>query len=257
VPYRRLTLLRTPVLDWQEARLLAARPDWSDEYRVDGPRLLLPQAGQLDCRLDGRRFSCDAASALWLTPRQGYRLRQPRAGQLSVVIALPGLRAPAGRRELAPTDTLGLVQLRRRWLARRTDALEVEEQVLAWAGRLLGDEGSGAVIHPAVERAREYLAQHFAEAGQLQDVARAAACSPYHLARNFKRATGVGLHAFRNRLRMAEALRRIDAGQADLSALAHELGFSSHSHFGAVFRKTFGMAPAQVRTNLVAATARR
>jgi AraC-like DNA-binding protein len=257
VPYRRLTLLHTPVLDWQEARLLAAQPGWSDEYRVDGPRLLLPQAGPLDCRLGGRRFSCDAASALWLTPRQAYRLRQPVAGQVSMVIALPGLHGAAGRRELAATDLLGLALLRRRWLARRADALEVEEHLLAWAGRLVADADSGDAVHPAAERAREYLAHHYAGSGHLHEVARAAACSPYHLARAFKRRTGIGLHAFRNRLRMAEALRRIDAGQSDLSALAHDLGFSSHSHFGAVFRQSFGVPPAQVRRNLVAAGALR
>ena len=153
VPYRRLILLRTPVIDWQEASLLAPQPEWSDEYRVDGPRLLLPQAGSVDCRLGGRHFSCDAASALWLTPRQSYRLRQPLAGQLSVVIALPCLHASAGRRELGQADMVGLALLRRRWLARRADPLEVEEQLLAWAGRLLGAAASDDAAHPAVERA--------------------------------------------------------------------------------------------------------
>jgi AraC-like DNA-binding protein len=257
VPYQRRTVLSTPVLSWQEAELQSAQPGWSDEYRVQGPRLLLPLDGQFDCRLGGRRWSCDAASAVWLTPQQGYRLRQPRRGQRSLVIALPDPGAPAGSREMAPADHLALALLRRRWLAGHAEVLEVEERLLAWASRLLGPDPAADAHHPAVERARDYLAQHFAQAAHLRDVADAAASSPFHLARNFRRRTGLSLHAFRNRLRMAEALRRIDAGERNLGGLAHELGFSSQSHFGAAFKAAFGWPPAQLRTILIAKGARR
>ena len=50
-----------------------------------------------------------------------------------------------------------------------------------------------------------------------------------------------------NQLRLREALGRIRDGHDDLAALADELGFSSHSHLSANFRRTFGVAPSSAR----------
>ncbi|MEO8177719.1 MAG: helix-turn-helix domain-containing protein [Deltaproteobacteria bacterium] len=47
--------------------------------------------------------------------------------------------------------------------------------------------------------------------------------------------------------RFAGALRRLSEGEANLSALALELGFASHSHFSDAFRQAFGLSPAQSR----------
>jgi AraC-like DNA-binding protein len=73
------------------------------------------------------------------------------------------------------------------------------------------------------------------------------AASPFHLARRFKRANGVGLHRYRTRLRMALALARLGDGATDLTALALDLGFNSHSHFSAAFGAHFGVAPSRAR----------
>jgi AraC family transcriptional regulator len=51
---------------------------------------------------------------------------------------------------------------------------------------------------------------------------------------------------------MTMALDRLREGERDLSALALDLGYANHSHFSDVFRRSFGAAPTQVRTNLVA-----
>ncbi|MFA6441419.1 MAG: helix-turn-helix domain-containing protein, partial [Sterolibacterium sp.] len=45
------------------------------------------------------------------------------------------------------------------------------------------------------------------------------------------------------------ALQRLADGADDLTALAIELGFSSHSHFAETFRREFGRTPSQVRSN--------
>jgi AraC family transcriptional regulator len=38
-----------------------------------------------------------------------------------------------------------------------------------------------------------------------------------------------------------------NAGERELTAVAFDLGFSSHSHFTASFRRTFGAAPSALR----------
>jgi AraC family transcriptional regulator len=57
------------------------------------------------------------------------------------------------------------------------------------------------------------------------------------------------MHRYLNRLRLQEALQRVAAG-ADLGEVGISLGFSSHSHFTAAFRKEFGVTPSQARSAL-------
>jgi AraC-like DNA-binding protein len=110
--------------------------------------------------------------------------------------------------------------------------------------------------HAAVERARAFLAARFAENDSLAAIGQAAACSPYQLARLFRRHTGRSLHGHRTALRLAEALRRLEQGEAHLGHLAADLGFASHSHFSAVCRAVLGRSPAAMRTILTARRAR-
>jgi AraC-like DNA-binding protein len=98
-----------------------------------------------------------------------------------------------------------------------------------------------------VEAARTYLASRMPERVTLDDVARAVGASPFHLARLFRRRTGSPLHRYLMCLRLRASLERLADGANDLTALALELGFSSHSHFSDSFRREFGFAPSDVR----------
>jgi AraC-like DNA-binding protein len=85
----------------------------------------------------------------------------------------------------------------------------------------------------------------------LRDLATDVGVSPFHLARIFRADTGESPHQYLLRIRMDRALSRLSLGESDLSRLAHDLGFSSHSHFSTVFRRHFGDTPARVRASLV------
>lgn len=98
-----------------------------------------------------------------------------------------------------------------------------------------------------VEDAKALLHQKFRERLALDDISGALHVSTYHLCRIFKEQTGVPIHRYLNRLRMRQALESLATGQADLTGLALELGFGSHSHFTNAFRKEFGVAPREVR----------
>jgi AraC-like DNA-binding protein len=106
--------------------------------------------------------------------------------------------------------------------------------------------------HRAVEAAREYIAANATRGDTLIDIARAAHASPFHLARMFRTRTGQSLHAYRTQLRMTAAIERLAQGEEDLNTLAADLGYTSHSHFGGVFKRSFGVQPARMRTNLIA-----
>lgn len=100
------------------------------------------------------------------------------------------------------------------------------------------------------EAAKTYLASHLGERLTLDEVAQAVHSSPFHLARIFRQRTGLSLHRYLMRLRLRASWERLAAGVADLTALALELGFSSHSHFTDTFRREFGRPPSEVRKAL-------
>jgi len=108
-------------------------------------------------------------------------------------------------------------------------------------------DGTEADHADRVETAKTYLASRISERVTLDDVARAVGSSPFHLARVFQQRTGAPLHRYLTRLRLRASLERLADGANDLTALALELGFSSHSHFTDSFRREFGRAPSEVR----------
>jgi AraC-like DNA-binding protein len=116
------------------------------------------------------------------------------------------------------------------------------------------DAAPTAPLSPAARRlawrAREALLADPADDGGLAALAARVGCSPFHLARVFRRAFGLCLADCRTRLRLALALERLAGGADDLAALACELGFSHHSHFGATFRRHVGLTPGAARARL-------
>ena len=85
---------------------------------------------------------------------------------------------------------------------------------------------------------------------RIQDLADRLGVSPFQLSRFFRAETGASVHQYLLRIRMAHALARLEEGEEDLSRLALDLGFSSHSHFSEVFRRHFGQSPSRVRAGL-------
>ena len=100
---------------------------------------------------------------------------------------------------------------------------------------------------PVVEETKALLSARFTEHLTLEDVGRAVNVSPFHLARSFRRQTGYTLHEYRTHLRLRAALERLGAGDEDLAVIARAVGFSSHSHLTATFRRAFGVPPSCVR----------
>ena len=99
----------------------------------------------------------------------------------------------------------------------------------------------------AAHAAQSLLNDRFAESMDLAQVARQVHASPYHLARLFRRQTGLSIHRYRSRLRLAAALERLAEGEHDLTSLALDLGYSSHAHFTDAFRRAFDTTPSDFR----------
>ena len=103
-----------------------------------------------------------------------------------------------------------------------------------------------------VEAARAELMRSVRANHSVSDIAGAIGTSAYHLCRVFSAFTGRTLHRHRTELRLRLALEQLEdpiAG-SNLSAIAHDLGFSSHSHFVSVMRRYVGTTPSAVRAFL-------
>ncbi|HKW47965.1 MAG TPA: AraC family transcriptional regulator [Gemmatimonadaceae bacterium] len=155
--------------------------------------------------------------------------------------------------------------LRQRGLLRRAaagqlDALEGEEEVIAIVTsvmavayrttRHLTPTMRAAVRHSdLVDAARTELLRSLRSNTSVSDIARAIGTSPYHLCRRFSACTGRTLHQYRTELRLRLAVEHLEdpAAGNNLSAIAHDLGFCSHSHFVRVMRRCAGMTPSAVR----------
>lgn len=127
--------------------------------------------------------------------------------------------------------------------------VEVEEVSIAFMRELIS-----AVAPPPmngtkriINRAKEVLHELDCEPLTLSDVAAEVGVTPIYLTQAFKRSEGIPLYRYQSRLRLSRALAELPFAES-LTALALDLGFSSHSHFAAVFRSVFGLSPSRYRS---------
>jgi AraC-like DNA-binding protein len=80
----------------------------------------------------------------------------------------------------------------------------------------------------------------------LGDLARRFQVSPAYLTDTFRRSEGMPIARYQRRLRLARALTELPHTD-DITGLAFRLGFSSHAHFSAAFKSTFGQTPSAYR----------
>jgi AraC-like DNA-binding protein len=226
------------------------------------------RSGAFRKRVGSREIAADPSSAIFFSRGEEYRVdHREGCGDrcLILVVATEHLNEIAGRRDRGarnffPADRATL-SVRGALLVRRLvgiaamgDPLEVEEVGLLLAGEAIaGSErsepygwcGTEAARRREVERARIAMAARLGESLSLSEIARETAYSPWHLARVFRDLTGRSLHQHRSRLRLLRALDLLGEG-VSLSRIALQVGFSSHSHFTAAFRREFGAPPSRV-----------
>jgi AraC-like DNA-binding protein len=98
----------------------------------------------------------------------------------------------------------------------------------------------------AAERSEKVIAllrERLAEPPTLEELGRAAGCSPFHLSRTFSMATGMTIPQYLRQLRMERAAELLRSGKFNVTETAMEVGYSSPGHFTTAFRETFGCCP--------------
>ena len=236
--------------------------------------LALLRRGGFGYHLRGATYVGDPATALLYRAGDSYRISHPFEGGDACTCfevapeheeELFGHRlrgAADATRMIGPAEQYRHHTLHAALVRGETDRLAAEEAAAALCRAVLhraapADVPLSASAQRLADRARELLLAYPADDAGLAALAARVGCSPFHLARVFRRAFGLSLTDYRTRLRLALALEHLAAGADDLAALACELGFSHHSHFGAAFRRHVGLTPTAARARLRGATATR
>jgi AraC family transcriptional regulator len=100
---------------------------------------------------------------------------------------------------------------------------------------------------PALERVKEAVAVAPAHRWNVKKLAAIANMSPFHFCRSFRQAVGTSVYNYVVRERLAQAIDDVLERSADITTIALDAGFASHSHFTARFRRLFGHTPAGLR----------
>lgn len=269
-------LYRSPRLQigLYECRRAASGPD-PEEWSAR-PEIALLLRGSFVKHAGGHAVTCDVLSAAAFNPGETYQVSHPAGGGdvcLTLTPAVPDLlemladaRPDAGDDPERPFDggalrVDGPAALALRLLRAALDTPGEAHVVEELAGELIARLGSpGARPHPPARRATREAHRALADAARrqlrhavapvpLEALARRLGCTPFHLARVFRRETGWTLHGFGTRLRLEAALERLGDGD-DLSGIAAALGFADHGHLTRRFRQAYGTTPSAFRSRL-------
>ena len=134
------------------------------------------------------------------------------------------------------------------------EPLQAETQTLALIRQALGERTSAAAGASAgkqklVDRAKLLLSADPMRRWTLSEIGAEVGVSPVYLTQLFRQVEGMPLYRYQLRLRLACALDLLGRCD-DLTSLSLDLGFSSHSHFTAAFRQTYGRTPAEFQRSV-------
>ncbi len=131
-------------------------------------------------------------------------------------------------------ENLGLDLLNMSLKSMRKEKLPLRQSALARRAR-------------ALERVKEAIAVAPSDRWNIARLAKVANLSPFHLCHVFRQMVGTSIYDYVLHERLAHSLDAVlDCGD-DLTTIALDAGFSSHSHFTARFRGFFGCTPAALR----------
>lgn len=189
--------------------------------------------------------------------------------ELHLCLSPDALNDAAAELANRPADLVSSISLHDPWIYQIALRLMAEVQSPNATSRLFGDLMAQALAlqllrghtpgnpcdsleRMAISRARLQRALDFIEANlaadlSLEEIASAAAVSPYHFSHGFKQSTGVSPHQYVIRQRIERAKTLLRTCDEPIAQIALSVGFANQSHFTTVFKKHCGLTPKAYR----------
>jgi AraC-like DNA-binding protein len=245
------------------------------EERAQFDEIVLPRRGAYIRRARTGVVFADSGSVLFFNSGEPYEIRHPLPQpDASTVFTLKPALADELRRRRGDSAVFAAgaagasdrASCRHRLFLAvlerpdRSDSLLVEEAGVALLRLVLDSadpqrvpyddapsEKSARSRREVAHNAAAFLNRCFCERVLLADVAAAVGCSIFHVCRIFRAEMGHTINDHVTRLRLRAALDLVlNSGKA-ITDIAQDVGFSSHSHFTAAFRRRFGTTPTKLR----------
>jgi AraC family transcriptional regulator len=263
------SLLNTPTVTVRDVYCRGSSTCQSKEECANATQLVFPYRGVYVRHLGSDQAVAEANQVLFFNAGESYRVSHPVPGgdaSLTLILSATLLQElspraflrdgaePGFRQQRLRIDprAQALVALLRHSLRQNiAEPLEAESVALTLVQRALGPRTTHAPAATVgrqrlVDRAKVVLASDLARRWTLAEIAAEVRGSPVCLTQIFQQVEGVPLYRYQLRLRLARALDLL-AQYDDLTRLSLDLGFSSHSHFSAAFRATYGRSPSEFR----------
>lgn len=262
-------LLSTETLTLRNVQCTGTCRHRSAEECASATQLVFPYRGLYMRHLGGDQAVADANHVLFFNAHEGYQVSHPLDGgdaclslnlheSLLAELAPKALLQPGGalafraQSQRIDARAQALVALLRYGLDNGTvEPLEAEALLLTLICRSLGprtsrEPTSTHARRRLADRVKVLLASDLSRRWTLAEIGKEIGGSPVYLTQVFRQVEGVPLYRYQLQLRLARSLHLL--GQYDdLSALAAQLGFSSHSHFASAFRQAYGRSPTAFR----------
>ncbi|MER6670110.1 helix-turn-helix transcriptional regulator [Amycolatopsis japonica] len=258
---------------------LAARPEfavadvdcrddhrgWTAERPREDVRLVLVRRGGFRRRVGGVRTDLDRTVGYLGMPGDEEYFAHPAGGDRCTSISLTAAfwRAMAGdapRLERTSLYVDGRLDLAHRRLLAASHAADTDYAATEGLVSLVTEavrqvvtttvpasDPAGTGDRTLVARARSLIGDGHPAAVGLVPLATLLGVSPYRLSRAFSRELGVSLTRYRNRVRVAHALDRLEAGEPSLATLAADLRFADQAHLCRTMREHLGYTPTALR----------
>ena len=274
-------VFETPLVRAARFRCSAQDPRFRDSGPAENCAVVFPRTAVWIQYSGSRSFVADPSLATIYNPGQEYT-RRPISGDgdrcewfgVSPVLALEiatqadphacdRYERPFAAEHVSVDRSLYLRQreLFKRLESGNIDQLEAEESIIEIVSSVIAGTVDKGIRKPSadnesqmdlVQRAKASLLVNLFSTQGLNDLASELNVSAYHLCRVCRKHAGRTLHEFKTDLRLRTSLELLEENRADLSRLALDCGFSSHSHVTAAMRARFGFTPSALRERLTA-----
>ncbi|MFC4471968.1 helix-turn-helix domain-containing protein [Streptomyces xiangluensis] len=212
---------------------------------------VLVRQGMFRISCQGHRFTLDRFTGYIEVPGQERSFAHPTGGDVCTAITIQGglWQELVDEHPLPPAIHVdGRLDVAHRRLLRAGDQFTGVDELASLLGRAFNSHPLPVTAGPGrkalADRARDAL---LADASvHLVEMARSLKVSPAHLSRTFHHHMGMTIGRFRNRVRVARALDRLEAGDG-LAAVAADLGFADQAHLSRVMKEETGRPPGALR----------
>ena len=263
------SLLKSPTVTIRDTYCRGTHRHQSPEEHTLTTQLVFSYRGVYIRHVGQNQAVAEANQVVFFNAMEGYRVSHPVSGgdasitlvveesqlhELAPPSLLQGGARVAFRQQRLRIDarTQALVALLRHSLREKVaEPLEAETLALTLVQRSLGPRTARSPSSTygrqrLVDRIKLVLASDLARRWTLGEIATEVHGSAVYLTQVFQQVEGLPLYRYQLSLRLSRALDLLGEYD-DLTSLGLDLGFSSHSHFSAAFRRLYGNTPSEFK----------